>query len=70
MRIASEKPAVRSADQTAKLSSVSTTRSRTSGRLIRQGGLLTADRLAGQHMEMIGDPLAKAIVAKVPDKFR
>ena len=29
-----------------------------------------ADRLAGQHMEMIGDPLAKAIVAKVPDKFR
>jgi hypothetical protein len=30
----------------------------------------TADRTAGQHMEMIGDPLAKAIVAKVPDKFR
>ena len=29
-----------------------------------------ADRLAGQHMEMIGDPFAKAIVAKVPDKFR
>ena len=28
-----------------------------------------ADRAAGQHMEMIGDPLAKAIVAKVPDKF-
>jgi len=30
----------------------------------------SADRAAGQHMEMIGDPLAKAIVAKVPDKFR
>ena len=29
-----------------------------------------ADRKAGQHMEMIGDPLAKAIVAKLPDKFR
>ena len=29
-----------------------------------------ADRTAGQHMEMIGDPLAKAIVAKLPDKFR
>ena len=29
-----------------------------------------ADRAAGQHMEMIGDPLAAAIVAKVPDKFR
>ena len=28
-----------------------------------------ADRTAGQHMEMIGDPLAKAIVAKVPAKF-
>jgi hypothetical protein len=28
-----------------------------------------ADRTAGQHMEMIGDPLAKAIVAKLPDKF-
>ncbi len=28
-----------------------------------------ADRLAGQHMAMIGDPLAKAIVAKLPDKF-
>ena len=28
-----------------------------------------ADRMAGQHMEMIGDPLAKAIVAKLPDKF-
>ena len=30
----------------------------------------TADRTAGQHMEMIGDPLAQAIVVKVPDKFR
>ena len=29
----------------------------------------TADRTAGQHMVMIGDPLAKAIVAKLPDKF-
>ena len=29
----------------------------------------TADRTAGQHMAMIGDPLAKAIVAKLPDKF-
>jgi hypothetical protein len=28
-----------------------------------------ADQKAGRHMEMIGDPLAKAIVAKVPDKF-
>jgi hypothetical protein len=28
-----------------------------------------ADRMAGQHMEMIGDPLAKAIVAKLPAKF-
>jgi hypothetical protein len=28
-----------------------------------------ADRMAGQHMEMIGDPLAKAIVAKLPDMF-
>jgi len=28
-----------------------------------------ADRTAGQHMEMIGDPLAKAIVAKLPAKF-
>ena len=28
-----------------------------------------ADRTAGQHMEMIGDPLAKAIVAKLADKF-
>ncbi len=29
-----------------------------------------ADRQAGQHMEMIGDPLAKAIVAKLPAKFQ
>ena len=29
-----------------------------------------ADRTAGQHMQMIGDPLAKAIVAKLPDMFR
>ena len=28
-----------------------------------------ADRMAGQHMESIGDPLAKAIVAKLPAKF-
>jgi hypothetical protein len=28
-----------------------------------------ADRTAGQHMETIGDPLAKAIVAKMPAKF-
>jgi hypothetical protein len=28
-----------------------------------------ADRMAGQHMEMLGDPLAKAIVAKLPAKF-
>jgi hypothetical protein len=28
-----------------------------------------ADRMAGQHMEMIGDPLAKAIVAKLPATF-
>ncbi|MDQ6682312.1 MAG: hypothetical protein M3Y88_03465, partial [Chloroflexota bacterium] len=27
------------------------------------------DRAAGQHMQMIGDALAKAIVAKLPDKF-
>ena len=26
--------------------------------------------MAGQHMAMLGDPLAKAIVAKLPDKFR
>ena len=30
----------------------------------------TADQAAGRHMEMIADPLAKAIVAKLPDKFR
>ena len=29
-----------------------------------------ADRLAGQHMAMIADPLAAAIVAKLPDKFQ
>jgi hypothetical protein len=29
-----------------------------------------ADREAGMHMQMIGDPLAKAIVAKLPDMFR
>ncbi len=29
-----------------------------------------ADRSAAQHMQMIGDPLAKAIVAKLPDMFR
>ncbi|MGK2851236.1 MAG: hypothetical protein ACSLFN_10050 [Candidatus Limnocylindrales bacterium] len=28
-----------------------------------------ADRTAGQHMQMIGDPLAAAIVAKLPEKF-
>jgi hypothetical protein len=28
-----------------------------------------ADRMAGQHMQKIGDPLAKAIVAKLPAKF-
>jgi hypothetical protein len=28
-----------------------------------------ADRLAGQHMQMLGDPLAAAIVAKFPAKF-
>ena len=29
-----------------------------------------ADREAGQHMAMLGDPLASAIVTKLPDKFR
>ena len=29
-----------------------------------------ADREAGQHMAMLADPLAAAIVAKLPDKFR
>ena len=33
-------------------------------------GAATKDRAAAQHMEMIGDPLAKAIVAKNPDKFK
>jgi hypothetical protein len=28
-----------------------------------------ADRMAGQHMQMLGDPLAAAIVAKLPDAF-
>ena len=28
-----------------------------------------ADRTAAQHMQMIGDPLAAAIVTKLPDKF-
>ena len=28
-----------------------------------------ADRMAGQHMAMLADPLAAAIVAKLPDKF-
>lgn len=31
--------------------------------------IATADRMAGKHMEMIGDPLAKAIVASQPAKF-
>jgi hypothetical protein len=29
-----------------------------------------ADRMAAQHMQTIGDPLAKAIVAKLPAKFQ
>jgi hypothetical protein len=33
-------------------------------------GAAAADREAGSHMRMIGDPLAKAIVAKLPDMFR
>lgn len=33
-------------------------------------GAAQKDRAASQHMEMIGDPLAKAIVAKNPDKFK
>jgi hypothetical protein len=32
-------------------------------------GAVQKDRAAAQHMEMIGDPLAKAIVAKLPAKF-
>jgi hypothetical protein len=32
-------------------------------------GAATKDRVAAQHMEEIADPLAKAIVAKLPDKF-
>jgi hypothetical protein len=31
--------------------------------------IAAADRTAGQHMAMIGNPLAKAIVAKLPAKF-
>ena len=31
--------------------------------------IAAADRMAGQHMKMLGDPLAKAIVAKLPAKF-
>jgi hypothetical protein len=33
-------------------------------------GAAQKDRAASQHMEMIGDPLAKAIVAKNPTKFQ
>jgi hypothetical protein len=33
-------------------------------------GAAAKDRAASQHMEMIGDPLSKAIVAKNPDKFQ
>ncbi|GAC1332235.1 MAG: hypothetical protein NVSMB17_11130 [Candidatus Dormibacteria bacterium] len=33
-------------------------------------GAANKDRAAAQHMEMIGDPVAKAIVAKNPDKFK
>jgi len=32
-------------------------------------GAAMADRTAGQHMQMIGDPLAKAITEKLPEKF-
>jgi hypothetical protein len=32
-------------------------------------GAATADRTAAMHMRMIGDPLAAAIVASLPDKF-
>jgi hypothetical protein len=35
----------------------------------RQRDAATADRMAAQHMQMIGDLLAKAIVAKLPAKF-
>jgi len=31
--------------------------------------IAAADRMAGQHMKMLGDPLAKAIVAKLSAKF-
>jgi hypothetical protein len=33
-------------------------------------GTATKDRAAAQHMQMIGDPLAAAIVAKLPQKFQ
>ena len=35
----------------------------------KQPDAAIADRMAAQHMEMIGDPLAGAIVAKLPAKF-
>jgi hypothetical protein len=35
----------------------------------KQPDAAKADRMAGQHMQKIGDPLAKAIVAKLPAKF-
>lgn len=35
----------------------------------KQPDAANADRTAAQHMEMIGDPLAGAIVAKLPAKF-
>ena len=35
----------------------------------KQPDAANADRMAAQHMQMIGDPLAKAIVAKLPSKF-
>jgi hypothetical protein len=35
----------------------------------KQPDAAKADRMAGQHMRKIGDPLAKAIVAKLPAKF-
>jgi hypothetical protein len=34
-----------------------------------QSGASTADREAAQHMQMMADPLASAIVAKLPDSF-
>jgi hypothetical protein len=35
----------------------------------KQPDAAKADRMAGEHMQKIGDPLAKAIVAKLPAKF-